>query len=221
MKIKSALLGAALAGLWLASPAGAAVIYQSIPDLTIAPVTNAWCSQCGGDGQSIGQAFSLGSTATAGSVSFTVQSDYFWPTSVTVGIYQDAGGSVGTSLYNNTFTSFASDVPTANNTDVVTVSLTGGVSLAAGNYVIFLTNPGDLGIPGYSGGAGNQIVVQGSSSPLLTGDSYYYLSAGSSDTAVSIGTGVPEASTWLMMLAGFAGLGFVGYRRNKLAFVAA
>ncbi len=29
-------------------------------------------------------------------------------------------------------------------------------------------------------------------------------------------SGVPEASTWVMMLAGFAGLGFVGYRRNKV-----
>jgi len=28
-------------------------------------------------------------------------------------------------------------------------------------------------------------------------------------------TGVPEFSTWAMMLAGFAGLGFVGYRRQK------
>jgi hypothetical protein len=28
-------------------------------------------------------------------------------------------------------------------------------------------------------------------------------------------TGVPEVSTWAMMLAGFAGLGFVGYRRKN------
>jgi hypothetical protein len=34
-------------------------------------------------------------------------------------------------------------------------------------------------------------------------------------------TAVPETSTWLMMLSGFAGLGFVGYRRNKLSCVAA
>jgi hypothetical protein len=33
--------------------------------------------------------------------------------------------------------------------------------------------------------------------------------------------GVPEPSTWVMMLAGFAGLGFLGYRRNKAASVAA
>ncbi len=28
-------------------------------------------------------------------------------------------------------------------------------------------------------------------------------------------TAVPEISTWLMMLAGFAGLGFVGYRQGR------
>ncbi len=34
-------------------------------------------------------------------------------------------------------------------------------------------------------------------------------------------TAVPEASTWAMLLAGFAGLGFLGYRRNKIAALAA
>jgi hypothetical protein len=32
---------------------------------------------------------------------------------------------------------------------------------------------------------------------------------------------VPEPATWAMMLAGFAGLGFLGYRRNKMAAVTA
>ena len=39
-------------------------------------------------------------------------------------------------------------------------------------------------------------------------------------TTVSV-SGVPEVSTWAMMLAGFAALGFTGYRRNKNAAVAA
>jgi hypothetical protein len=30
-------------------------------------------------------------------------------------------------------------------------------------------------------------------------------------------SGVPEVSTWAMMLAGFAGIGFIGYRRGKTA----
>jgi hypothetical protein len=36
-----------------------------------------------------------------------------------------------------------------------------------------------------------------------------------------ISLSVPEASTWVMMLAGFAGLGFLGYRRGKAAPAAA
>jgi hypothetical protein len=39
-------------------------------------------------------------------------------------------------------------------------------------------------------------------------------------TTVSV-SGVPEVSTLPMMLAGFAALGFTGYRRNKKAAVAA
>jgi PEP-CTERM motif len=31
----------------------------------------------------------------------------------------------------------------------------------------------------------------------------------------SLGSGVPEPSTWAMMLAGFAGLGFAGYRTQR------
>jgi hypothetical protein len=40
-------------------------------------------------------------------------------------------------------------------------------------------------------------------------------SCGAEVTNVSV-TGVPEVSTWAMMLAGFAGLGFVGYRRKAI-----
>jgi hypothetical protein len=32
---------------------------------------------------------------------------------------------------------------------------------------------------------------------------------------------VPEPSTWAMMLLGFAGLGFAGYRRTRVAVSAA
>jgi PEP-CTERM motif len=31
----------------------------------------------------------------------------------------------------------------------------------------------------------------------------------------SLGTAVPEPSTWAMMLVGFAGLGYAGYRRTR------
>jgi len=38
---------------------------------------------------------------------------------------------------------------------------------------------------------------------------------------MSIGSAVPEASTWALMLAGFAGLGLVGYRTSRKSFAAA
>jgi hypothetical protein len=36
----------------------------------------------------------------------------------------------------------------------------------------------------------------------------------------NVAVSAPEASTWAMMLAGFVGLGFVGYRRQKASFAA-
>jgi hypothetical protein len=56
-----------------AMPAGATVLYQSIPDLTVVPITD-WCSTCSFETPSsyIGQAFSLASSATASSISFDV-----------------------------------------------------------------------------------------------------------------------------------------------------
>jgi hypothetical protein len=37
------------------------------------------------------------------------------------------------------------------------------------------------------------------------------------DVSVTGTAAIPEASTWAMMLLGFAGLGFLGYRRNRKA----
>ena len=54
---------------------------------------------------------------------------------MTIGIYQDLGGTVGSVVYENTFSSFVSDVPTPNSTDVVTVDV-GNVALASGSYLL-------------------------------------------------------------------------------------
>jgi hypothetical protein len=35
-------------------------------------------------------------------------------------------------------------------------------------------------------------------------------------TPPAIAAGVPEPSTWAMLLIGFAGIGFAGHRRSKL-----
>jgi hypothetical protein len=59
-----------------------------------------------------------------------------------------------------------------------------------------------------------------------TADSNYFFtdlpdSGAGSVTVTPITSGVPEPSTWAMMLAGFAGLGFLGYRQTVKARLAA
>jgi hypothetical protein len=41
------------------------------------------------------------------------------------------------------------------------------------------------------------------------------------DVTVQIGSGVPEPSTWALMILGFAGVGFMAYRRRSSAMLAA
>ena len=75
---------------------------------------------------------------------------------------------------------------------------------------------------------GNSVAFFGGT--IKSGDSFYVnvaftgsdLSGANAGFSATWSAGaVPEPSTWAMMLAGFAGLGFVGYRRNKAAAVAA
>ncbi|MGO9944387.1 MAG: hypothetical protein ACLPIC_16715 [Rhodoblastus sp.] len=68
---------------------------------------------------------------------------------------------------------------------------------------------------------GTGTTQKGLSGELTVGywDSFYPDNSGFQRLSVS--SVVPEISTWAMMLAGFAGLGFAGYRRNKAAALAA
>jgi hypothetical protein len=48
-----------------------------------------------------------------------------------------------------------------------------------------------------------------------------FVDANFAPTSVTISSGVPEPSTWAMMILGFAGIGFIAYRRKAQAAVAA
>jgi hypothetical protein len=216
-------------------PADANIIYQSIPDLTANGNATMICSQCYGDGQSAGQTFFLSSPSTATSVTFSIvpyirgsgfiSGSWGWPISVTIGIYQAGEGVVGKQIYNATFATaqFISNIPTSNRTNLVTVNLDGGVSLSAGTYDVFLTNPTTLALSVYANrGSGDLIWVAQSTSPSLTGDavfSYLPLTSTLIDTGLSISStpATPEASTWAMLLLGFTGLGYMSYRHSKRA----
>jgi hypothetical protein len=211
--------------------ARASVIYQSISNLYATP-QSALCSECLSNGQFIGEFFSLGSSAVAQSLTFVVGGTFVpYTLAFTVDIFQDAGGNtLGTDLYEQTFSSYARDVPTAN-TSVLSVNL-GSVALSAGSYDIFVWNPGIGAIPEFGGlGAGNQIKVQTTAYqnafgqfvalPLSSGDGYSYTDPGYYDTGIQLSStpvsSIPEASTWALMLVGFAGLGFAGFRTSRKA----
>jgi hypothetical protein len=152
-------LAAVVAGL-AAVPACATVYYQSIPDLTAVPTVNGYCSDCGSN-SAIGQVFTPVASGVANYARFTISSIYTWPQSVNIGIFNDNGGAVGTSVFPvTTYSSFLSDIPTEYGTDVVTVALPGGVQLNAGaTYDAFIwaanfQGSQFFGLPGYSPGLG-------------------------------------------------------------------
>jgi hypothetical protein len=214
--MRFAILAAIATAVAAATPAGAGVVYQSIPDLTADPVIN-YCSPCTAAlSQSIGQVFSLAATRNVASASFAVDSHApYWPSTVRLGIYADGGGVVGANLFDQTFSSFVSDVPTAFNTDIVTVNL-GSLSLTAGNYLIFLTGSPQLAIPVYLTGSGNMRFTQAS---IGAGVSYFPFQG--FDTAVALfdtpaAGAVPEPSAWALLVGGL-GLAGAALRRRRSA----
>jgi PEP-CTERM motif len=61
----------------------------------------------------------------------------------------------------------------------------------------------------------------GYSQTSVSSDNLFYTVGGTGSVTVTSLTSVPEAATWTMMLAGFAGLGLLGYRQTAKARVAA
>ena len=203
----------------VAAPAGAGVFYQSIPDLTVAPnIPEGSCSTCSPFvSQWTGEAFSLSATETVRSIVFTVATATF-PTSVTLGFYDvgasmTVGSQVGTNFALST-SSYETITPGTQPTNIVTAVLGGGgETLTAGTYLLFITNNSNLALPEYLGG-GNGIFIRNGVPELAPGQSYILL-GNSFDIGVALSNSVPEVSTWAMMAAGFAGLGFAGLRRTR------
>ena len=220
--VLAGLFAAALAA--VAAPADAGVFYQSIPDLTVTPsIPEGFCSTCSGSSaQWVGEAFTLSVPETVRSVTFTVTTGAAmtpaWPVPVTLDFFQNSGAAVGANLYDHTYStsSFASVIAPTPDFDIVSVNIGGaGLSLAAGNYLIFLTNPTDLYIPAYSNlGLATGVYVD--STTLQAGDAFGSLGS-KRDIGVALSNTpvVPEASTWAMMTIGFAGLAVVVLRRRR------
>jgi hypothetical protein len=115
--------------------------------------------------------------------------------------------------------SAGSNQPSSRDSDANGITTYYGTYTAAGFTANFGALVGDVGGFLFLIGTG-PTSLSGHSGELTVGywDSYYGDNSGSQKLQVS---SVPETSTWVMMLAGFAALGFVGYRKAKSASVAA
>jgi hypothetical protein len=125
--------------------------------------------------------------------------------SVNLGIMASAGG-----LPSGTFL----DVANAPLTSLSSPATLSGLAwtLTAGTYWLVATaNPG--GFDFWNDGSINGTFATSTSA---IGDSSWALTNGGLPEAVVTGVGaVPEPSTWAMMILGFAGVGFIAYRRKQ------
>jgi hypothetical protein len=130
------------------SAASAAVLYQSIPDLT-APPNGAPCSSCNGVYQAF-DTFSLGALSNISDVSFAAYNYSTYlnsATNITLDIYAIAGGLPGNRLFSETFSSAQYLIAAGNSvgipTSIVSVSPSDLV-LGPGTYDISFFSPVDL-----------------------------------------------------------------------------
>jgi PEP-CTERM motif len=91
---------------------------------------------------------------------------------------------------------------------------------ATGNVDFFSTGP--TTIPGAAPTSFSGPYTSADGIYILWGPDAFNVGIGSFDVTVSAINAVPEPSTWAMMILGFAGVGFMAYRRkSKQALIAA
>ena len=210
----AALMYLELAG---ASSSNAATLFQSVPDLTANPVISSWCSPCDGRFRAF-DTFSLAAASIVGSVAFTVQTDFFFPTDVDISIWTVIGGRPGAQLLDHTFSpdEFVSLANTSHDTSVVTVNPLAW-SLAAGTYDISIFGiDGNLGVPGYSGGSGLLFLGVGL---LDTGDPDSFVDGESAGFALFSDAAVaaPLPAALPLFTIGLGALYLLGWRRKRMA----
>ena len=191
------------------------MLFQSIPVLTD-PSYGYWTSN--GVTHRIFDTFTLGSNSTIQSVTFAIQAGSFYNAGVS--IWTIADGYPRTQLFSQYF--FRNQLESAVTlpslqTEIVTVNLA-GLSLDAGTYDISFYNPiqlDPLQVALFINAGGQAVFLPDPSNLVPAGRSAGFILDGTI-------AAVPEPSTWAMMTLGFAGVGFMAYRRkSKPALMAA
>jgi PEP-CTERM motif len=198
--------------------ARSAIVYSSVPNFTAAGPATGICSSCNGSYEVLDQ-FTLSTSATITGLNLV--------TYTPGGTYEGLGGFTF-EVYNSTHSTILFSMPTTPGS-VSVVATTGSqdaeitasisaLNLSAGTYWAgFVAQNLALAIlPGGNGSAfiTNSPHTGGPVSGSYGGDTGYQL--------LGEVSAVPEPSTWAMMILGFAGVGFMAYRRkSKPALMAA
>jgi hypothetical protein len=147
---------------------------------------------------------------------------------VTVEAANDVGNWVSIATLTPASSITISDDPTqlwsaGSNTPYSRTSNADGISSTAG-YGQYTMDGYTFNFGALVGEVGSTFFLIGSGTHTFTGldgdltvgfwDSFYPDNSGSQTLNVAV-SGVPEASTWAMMIAGFFGVGLVGYRRKN------
>lgn len=234
LNMKTKLLGAAalLAALGCVSSASATVIFQSTNDFG-SFVNYGYCSGCL-DNTATYSSFNISQSASIGSIQFAVGdiTNQWTPltTSITTTIYSATNGFAGAALYQQTvkLSDFAAKLqsnatPAFFNSGPKPIITYGentpNLSLGQGTYFISFFGT-YLGVPTFFPTINNPLTYQSGhwgTTPYHNSETVGFVLNSTSIPSVSA---VPEPSTWAMMLFGFAGLGFVGYRRTKKSVAA-
>jgi hypothetical protein len=157
-------------------------------------------------GTNIGHAEIVGNFTFSGNFTLSV----FDVNPATLSPNGEAGLSVGNGITFSDIFHYADSNDVHSNPNIVGVSMTYTSGISGGTFTISGNSNDPLTLAlflleEYDGTVTNTITFRDLS---LTADTV------SSNFVTS---GVPESSTWAMMLLGFAGLGFIGYRRRKSA----
>lgn len=210
VKSNALLIAALLAS--AASATSAATLFQSIPDLIVAPAVAGYCSSCNPFLQfRIYDSFTLARDSTVNRVTFALDTGFYAGNSVNVGFFNLNGALPGTAIANYTFapSQFTSITPIAafgeRSGALVSVDI-GALALVAGSYDISFFNPNGLSIPGYANPGGK----------LYQSGNFFQASQFYPDKSAAFaltGTAVPEPASWALMIVGFGLTGSALRRR--------
>lgn len=206
-----------------AGGANAAVLYESVPDLYVAP-THLYCSTCNAFyNHRQYDTFSLASGATINSVTFNIENDSVLsiPSSLQIGFFQVANGMPGSSVGSFTVTPamFSSQVDTGfGERKVSTVTVPISLVLAAGTFDISFYSASGLGVGAYSGGSGllaqTQPFYPGPTFLTHPGESLGFELDGAAVSATPLPAALP------LFPSGLGALGLFGWRRKRKAVAA-